>query len=338
LFFSKRLAELARDPVALFTEAVRIAETRAEPANKQFFGGLISGSDERDPCQARECTRVALRSPKLKDDAIVMIGSGKLQPEDLQLIVSLLQSGDVEPWQCATLSYGRGLDHLSPELIMPLLDELGEHGARGHWVVLDIISMYLLGGNQLVKLIADKLKSTRLARDLLDVSRQIINGHHLERMIKLLLQHGDLDRKFVAALMEQLLSICRSQKSGAFYAFAGPVTAVIASLLSSYPNDVWHEVSKVITSADSLVRFYAERLFDLPHEHHLAPGLLHGLPREVNLDRVRKAPGARAAMEQSRGVPTRKPTSASLGVSRVCGWACKAAASPVVVGLRCPAS
>jgi hypothetical protein len=78
----------------------------------------------------------------LKDDAISMIGSGKLQPEDLQLVVPLLQSGDVEPWQCAMLSYGRGLDHLSPEQIMPLLDELGEHGARGHWVVLDIISMY----------------------------------------------------------------------------------------------------------------------------------------------------------------------------------------------------
>jgi hypothetical protein len=112
--FSKRLAELARDPVALFTEALRIAETRAEPANKQFFGGLISGTDEREQCQARERIRVALRSPKLKDDAISMIGSGKLQPEDLQLIVSLLQSGDVEPWQCATLSYGHGVDHLLP--------------------------------------------------------------------------------------------------------------------------------------------------------------------------------------------------------------------------------
>jgi hypothetical protein len=146
----------------------------------------------------------------------------------------------------------------------------------------------------LVKLIADKLKSTLLARDLLDVSRQTINGHHLEQMIKLLLHHGDLDRKFVAALMEQLLSVCRSQKSDAFYAFAGPVTSIIASLLSSYLYEVWHEVSKVITSADSLVRFYAERLFDPPHEHHLARGLLHGLPPEVYLDWVRKAPDARA--------------------------------------------
>jgi hypothetical protein len=116
--FSRRLAELARDPVALFTEAVQIAETRTEPANKQFFVGPIAGTDQRDPRQARECIRAALGSPKLKDDAISMIASGKLQPEDLQVVVSLLQSGDVEPWQCAALSYGHRLDHLDPQQMM----------------------------------------------------------------------------------------------------------------------------------------------------------------------------------------------------------------------------
>ena len=293
--FSRRIAELARDPVALFTNALRIAETRIEPANKQFFGGLIAGADREDPRQARDCMRTALRSPKLKDDAISMIGSSKLRPEDLQLVVSLVQSGDVEPWQCATLSYGRGLDHLSPEQIMPLLDELGRHGATGHWVVLDIISMYLHGGKQLAELFTDKLKSTLLARDLLDgASRQTISSNQLEGIIKLLLHQGELDHKFVTALVKQLLSICRPQKRDAFHGLAGPVASVIAFLLSSYPSEVWHEVSKVITSADSHVRYYAERLFEPPLEHHLAPGLLHGLPPEVYLDWVRKAPDVRA--------------------------------------------
>ncbi len=166
--FSCRLAELASSPVDLFTRSLRIAEAGTEPANTQFFRGLIAGTDQRDPRQARDCMRAALQSPKLRNDAISMIGSGKLQLEDLRLVVSLLQSGDVEPWQCATLSYGRGLDHLSPGQIMPLLDELGRHGARGHWTVMDIISMYLYGGKQLPEPFADKLKSTFLARDLLN--------------------------------------------------------------------------------------------------------------------------------------------------------------------------
>src|SRR6202011_3124739 len=128
-------------------------------------------------------------------------------PEDLRLVVSLLQSGDVEPWQCATLSYGRGLDHLTPQQIMPLLDALGRHAATGHWVVMHIISMYLYGGKQLAKPIADKLKSTILASDLLDnVSSQTREGYDLEQMTKLLLHYGELDRKFVIALLKQLLS------------------------------------------------------------------------------------------------------------------------------------
>jgi hypothetical protein len=293
--FSRRLAEMASDPVALFTRALRIAEVGSEPANIQFFRGLIAGTDQRDPQQARDCIRAALQSPKLRNDAISMIGSGKLQPEDLRLVVSILQSGDVQPWQGATLSYGRGLDHLSPEEIMLLLDELGRHGARGHWAVMDVISMYLYDGKQLPEPFANKLKSTLLARNLLDgVSRQTRVGYHLEQLTKLLLHHGGLDRKFVVALVKQLLSICRPQQGEVFYALDGPVRSIIASLLASYPKEVWHEVSKVLTSRDSLVPFYADRLFEPPHDNHLGPGLLHRLPPGVYLDWVRKAPGTRA--------------------------------------------
>jgi hypothetical protein len=292
--FARRLAELTNDPLELFVKALRIAEARNEPANRHLFGGIIAGTDQRNPQKARDCVLMALQSPKLKDDAISMIGSGKLQPDDLRLVVSLLQSGDVKPWQCATLSYGRGLDHLSPDQIMPLLDELGRHGAKGHWAVMDIVSMYLHGGKPLSKPIANKLKSTLLAHDLFDeVSRQM-DGYHLEQMAKVLLQHGEMDRKFTIALVKQVLSICQPLKSDVFYALDGPVCAVITSLLASHPHEVWREVSKLFTATDWQVRFYAEHLFEPDHDNHLGPGLLYGLPPDVYLDWVRKAPAKRA--------------------------------------------
>jgi hypothetical protein len=193
------------------------------------------------------------------------------------------------------LSYGRGLDYLSPEQVMPLLDELGRHGATGHWAVMDIVSMYLLGGKPLSPVIAEKLKNTLLARELFDsVSRQQMDGYHLEQMIKLLLKSGELDRKFVAALVKQLLSICRHRKSEVFFALDGPVRSVITSLLPSYPHEIWHEASQLLMAKDSLVRFYAEHLFEPNDDNHLGPGLLHGLPPAVYLDWVRQAPAARA--------------------------------------------
>jgi hypothetical protein len=168
--------------------------------------------------------------------------------------------------------------------IMPLLDELGRHGAKGHWAVMDIVSMYLHGGKPPSEVIAEKLKSTLLARDLFDdVSRQT-DGYHLEKMIKLLLMHGGMDRKFATALVKQLLTICRSQKSELFHALDGSVRSVIASLLASHPHEVWQEVSKVLISRDAFVRFYTECLFEPNHDNHLDPGFLHGLPPDVYLD------------------------------------------------------
>jgi hypothetical protein len=292
--FARRLAELASDPVALFLKALQIAETRNEPANRQFFGGLIAGTDQRDPQKARACVRAALPSPKLKNDAISMISSGKLQPDDLRLAISLLRSGDIEPWQCATLSYGRGLDHLSPEQIMPLLDELARHGAVGHWAVMDIVLMFLLGGNPLSTVIAEKLKSTLIARDLFDgVSRQT-DGYHLVEMIKLLIKHREIDKKYATAPVKQLLSICRQKKGEVFRALDGPVRSVITLLVASYPSEVWREASNLLSLNDSLSRFYAGRLFEPNHDNHLGPGLLYGLPPDVYLDWVRKAPTAHA--------------------------------------------
>lgn len=242
--FARRLAVLASDPLNLFTKALRIAEVRTERANGQFFGGLVTGTDDRDPHKARQCVRKALQSPKLKEYAISMIGSGKLQPDDLSLVISLLQSGDVEPSQCAPLSHGRGLDHFFPEQIMPFLDELGRHGFKGHWAVVHIVSMYLHGGNPLSTAVVEKSKSTLLARDFFENAPDQMDCHHFEQVVKLLLKYGQLDRNFAAAPVKQLLSICRHGSSEVFYPLKRPVRSVMTSLLPLFPHEVWREVSK----------------------------------------------------------------------------------------------
>ena len=78
-----------------------------------------------------------------------MIGSGKLQAADIALVISLLQSRDVKPWQCATLSYGKRMAHLEAKDILPLLIELSQNGAKGLLATIDIITMILHGGREL---------------------------------------------------------------------------------------------------------------------------------------------------------------------------------------------
>src|SRR5260370_35528913 len=96
-----------------------------------------------------------------------MIGSGPRQAADLIVVASLLRSGDIQPAECAPLSYGRGLDHLGPKDFMPLLDELTHHGPSGLCTVLDILSMNLHGERGSNSTLLRKLKEVLLAPDLM---------------------------------------------------------------------------------------------------------------------------------------------------------------------------
>jgi hypothetical protein len=157
--------------------------------------------------------------------------------------------------------------------------------------------MYLHGGRQLDPLFSEKLKETLLNPELLDdLTRNTMNGYHLEQAVQSLVRGGYADRRFASALLKQLFGICAAESGELFYALDNPVKIVIGLLLARYPKEVWHEAAKLLTSKDWRVRFHAEHLFAPDHQNHLGAGLLHGLPTSVYLSWVRKAPAARACV------------------------------------------
>jgi hypothetical protein len=294
--FARRLAELAPRPIELFSAALAKAEQRKETANRQFFGGLIAGVDSRDPKAARDCVRLALRSEKLKREAISMIGAGKLQASDVQLVVSLLQSRDVEPWQCAVLSYGRGMDHLATEDVIPLLEELALQGAEGLWTVLDISTMILHGGKEASESLIAVLKNVLVTPALFDNSMYGgMNGHHFEGMVKLLARRNLIDRKFARAIVSQLLSICtRSRTDTVFYALNGSVREALKTIMETHPKEVWAAVARLLIGRNNLFRYRLDSLLEPDHDDHFGSGLLYALPAYLYLDWARKDPPCRA--------------------------------------------
>ena len=294
--FARRLAELAQSPTELFKSALTKAEQKAEAANGQFFRGLVAGAESRDPNTARECVRLALRSEKLKKDAISMIGAGKLQPGDIQLVVSLLRSGDVEPRQCAFLSYGRGMDHLSIENIIPLLEELALHGADGLWAVLEIISMILYGDKELPKPLVAVLRNVLVNPALFESVRGTRDGYQLEMMVKLLSRSNLMDHGFARALVKQLFSICSRDQGDIFEELVDPVSASLGALMKSHPEEVWAEVAGLLQVDDRRIGRRLKTLIGSRHDDHLAPGLLYALPADLYVNWARKDPDHRAAV------------------------------------------
>lgn len=294
--FGKALAGAVPDAEALFRTAVDIVENSPSNPNRAFFGGLIAGADERDNKIAKRLVRTALNSPKLKAEAISLIGSGKLQSENIALVVSLLQSNDVPVWQCATLSYGRGLDHLDASELMPLLEELEKHGGEGLWTIIDIVGMYLHGGKtQPTKPLLTLIKRTLLAPELLKKTRNNMDGYHLEQMVTRLIKQGQVSASYAKRLTRQVMNICRRDADRLFYELDDPVRKILGALVAIYPVEVWSEVARKVTSNTWHVRFYAEHLLEVPNnENHLARGIAFPVPTSLLLDWVREEPQLRA--------------------------------------------
>lgn len=296
--FARALSELANDPIKLFADAVGKIEATDKSANVQFFSGLIAGADNRGV--GRECVRMALESGKLKTNAIAMIGSGKLQPSDIKLVASLLRARDIEPWQCASLSYGRGMDHLTSLEIMPLLDELADHGPDALWISLDIVSMYLYGGRTADRLLVRKIKEIILSPTLMNTKGVgNFDGHPLELLIQALANQGQINKVFARAVAKRVLSICSQKDGDLFHKFDNVARAVLRTLIKSHATEVWSEVAPLLVSKNWLVKHRIEQLTQ-PSSHdengNLKAGLLFSIPSDVYLNWVRENPTQRAAL------------------------------------------
>ncbi|MDO8356198.1 MAG: hypothetical protein Q7U76_07400 [Nitrospirota bacterium] len=295
--FARRLAECAPSITKLFEAALAKTEQRQEAPNLDLFRGLIAGADSRDTKAARDCIRLALNSVKLKQDAVSMIGAGKLQSDDIQLVVSLLQSGDVTPWQCASLSYEQRMEHLDTKDILPLLRELSQHGAEGLWAVLNIVSMVLRGGKELTKPLVSNLQNVLVDPRLFDgMGRNGMRGHDLERIVSLLAQRNLIDRQFARALVRQLLGICAPRMTGVFHDLDGPVRSSLKALIKRHPREVWAGISRLLLENDFLIRHRVEGLVGIEHDDCLGPGFLYTIPADFYLKWTRKDPARRASL------------------------------------------
>jgi hypothetical protein len=130
--FTNALMKKVADPKAVFKHAIATAVASHDEPNRGFFGGLVSGAHERDPELGKSLVKQTLRSPKLRSHAIAIIGSGSLESDEISIVISLLQSGDIQPWECQNL----GLSRVDVKVLLPLLRELENYGTDGLWTIL----------------------------------------------------------------------------------------------------------------------------------------------------------------------------------------------------------
>lgn len=293
--FTNALIKKVADPNAVFKRAITAAEASLDEPNRGFFGGLVSGGHERDPALGKSIVKEALKSSRLRSHAIAIIGSGTLDSDEIAMVISLLQSGDIQPWECQNL----GLSRVDVKVLLPLLRELESHGADGLWTILDIIDMYLYGATQkATKELIAVVKRVLVAPELISAVRNNMDGHHLQNHVRRLVNLGAISASFARKLTKQLLGICRQGSDRVFYQLDDPVRKALSFLMPLHPQPVWDEIAKKLTSKSWHARFYIENLLeahDVVDDDHLGRGLGVDIQPSQFLAWVRAKPEERAA-------------------------------------------
>ncbi|WP_125461624.1 MULTISPECIES: hypothetical protein [Rhodomicrobium] len=297
--FAQELGLKAVDPTAAFAAAVQGYEMSSTRKGMQLIRGLLNGIDQRNQTIAEKCLKMALDSQALKDQVIDLYSATPLTPQRLAQIVLRLRDGTIIPTSTAFLSYGKGLDHLTPSDILPLLNELAQnHGANGAWTALEITSMYQLGRTDLEQTIELFLKAHLTSPALLGkITQGDRDGYLFESLVELIKNKGTLDKQFASDLAEQIVRICQIADFDAFYSLCDPARKIIGLLAKAQPSAMWSVLSHFFEQATPSERNRLEKLigpaeFD---DNHNAAGPLFDVPEAEMVEWAAANPDSRAA-------------------------------------------
>lgn len=295
--FSHELAMRVEDPVKAFKTAVNAFEASGDRTGLAFICGMLTGIDERDKKAADTCMKIALNSEALKDQSINLYSSVRISRKRLVEVVKSLQAGTLAAGDCAFLSYGRRLDDLSAEEIIPFLDELSlNHESDGIWTALEITAMYQHGRKGLDKNLAEWIKQQISSPRLLGKVRKATrDGHLFEQLTQLIKKHLGIDDEFANKLSSQITHLCQVDNLDVFFALDYPTRQIIKLLVNEKPRQLWDVVSRFFEIATQLERHHLKELVGPPPhgfdgEAHNMEGALFGIPESDCIEWAKSDP------------------------------------------------
>jgi len=299
--FAHELSKKVEDPIEAFRTSLQVFEKSADRKGLQFLRGMLAGIDERDRKLADECIKIARASDVFKNQAVNIYTAVRISPERFTEIVQSLKEGGLAAADCAFLSYGRGLDNLSAQDILPLIIELvSNHEAEGIWTALEIISMYQHGRKELDENLAEQVRQQITSPQLLGKARRgAREGHLFESLTFLVHKHFGIDDNFAIELSKQFTRLCQAEDHDVFFALDDPVRKIIKLLVQEKPLPLWEVFSRFFEIATPLEAHRLEDLVGPPShgfdgESHNKEGALFGIPDADCIAWAKADPAVRA--------------------------------------------
>jgi len=284
--FADELGQRAENREDLFD--LTLETLAATGASNQMLRGLLHGIDVVDAQMADRCVAKASARLDPSKQSLINIHSA-LETKDLprlETAIGELEAGRIPAADFAYLSYGRGLDGLSPEHVAILLRALAASGSEGAWSALEIALMYHYGEP------ASPTHARGAAALLIDpvllgsVRDQQRDSHIFESLLDRVQAATGIGEEFAEGLALQVTGVAKSRDYGLVHALTNGMRHAVELLVEHRPEIIWDHVARFFQSATAIERGRLKRFigadddrFDQSDRNGAGP--LFGIPNEL---------------------------------------------------------
>ena len=264
--FGRALAEAADTPLDWLEPIVAaLHDTPLEQRDFGMLAGYLAG------LPAKHAATIAAFKQRCADDSTLAPAFPRIcacltvTASDIDLALSFLQAGMLQPSHLTWWSGGNALTSIGPEALIPLFDALLDHSADGYCHAVELMAMY--APQRAPEKVLDKLvpQLRKVAEDLAEWPPgrcpSPTMGAHFEKLMMWLLDKGRDDPDAQAAAMALSSALTGDQKDGC----EGIAEPLIRPLLETFPEISWPIIGAAILSkplaASRLEVLLGERLW-----------------------------------------------------------------------------
>lgn len=204
-----RATDKPSDAINLATRTLE----RAQEPNQSLLGGMINAlftrdRQEVDPLLARISDTPALRR------FLPYFAALNLTPDSLNLVVDLIDRADLAPKTLSIFGMGGVLQPMPTAEIKRLISSLVAQGEQGAWVAVELLSMYLHGDKTKFSAVRAEIDlAVRAAPFASAKSQDVMDHHHYETLVTMLLSDSKFGPALATFLAEKLIAAAQDHRS-----------------------------------------------------------------------------------------------------------------------------
>ena len=257
--FGRSFLEATDKPFDGIQLAIEALEAAHNP-NQSLLGGMITALFVRDrealyPLLARISNIPSLRR------FLAYFAALNLTPDSLDLVVDLIESGDLAPEDANIFGTGGVLQPMPTPQVKRLMSSLVAQGTKGAWVAVDLLSMYLHSDKTKLLTIREEVdRALRSAAFVSGKARDTMASHHYETLVKALLGDAKYGPALAHFLADRLIEAARDHRSSS-NELPQRLTQLI---LVKYPTIILPMFASYIEQSDRKDRWFFTHILGSP--------------------------------------------------------------------------